>query len=477
MVSASDTTSASRPTTELGLVPILPRAIDAIQPSPENDQLYHPVNESDPEIISLSESIKRNGVQEPLLITMDGWIISGHRRYAAARLAGLDNVPCRVADIRKDDDKDYFIQLLRECNRQRVKTFDEKVREELVSVKPDEAYDQLVAYRCTKSAVRSDQRITIADAKARAAITEAKAPMLAAVRKIIAQREEFWPLSDRQIHYALLNDPPLRHAGKKASRYNNTPASYKSLVDLLTRARVEGLISMDVIADETRPEYVWDIHRDVQGYLRGEMDSLLKGYWRDLMQSQPHHIEVVGEKNTIAPILKPVCAYYTIPLTIMRGYCSLPPRHHIAQRYSRSGKDRLVLLIVSDFDPDGQEIAQSLAASMRRDFGIDNVLPIKVALDAVQVERFALPPAMEAKKSSANYRKFVTRHGANVYELEALKPEDLQAVLREAVDRVIDIEAFNAELAQEKQDAAQLSALSKTIRDALVGQTGSGERQ
>ncbi len=462
---------------ELGLVPISMRAIDDIRPSPENDELYRPIDETDPEIIALAKSIEKNGLQEPLLVTMDGWIISGHRRYAAAELAGLDTLPCRVAPIYKDDDKDYFLRLLRECNLQRVKTFDEKAREELISANPEEAYDELVAHRCAKSAVRSDQVMTIAGSKSRSVISDAKEPFLKAVKAVIADRKAFWPLSDRQIHYALLNNPPLRHASKSDSQYNNTPASYKSLVDLLTRARVAGFISMDVIADETRPEIVWDVHRDVQGYLRREFDSFLKGYWRDLMQSQPHHIEIVGEKNTIASIINPVSSYYTIPMTIMRGFCSLPPRYHIAERFQRSGKDRLVLLIASDFDPDGEEIAHSLAMSMRDDFGITNVLPIKVALDAQQVQRFNLPPAMEAKESSANYSKFTSKHGANVYELEALKPEDLQLVLHEAIEKVIDMEAFNAEKAQEKQDAAQLAALRQTMRAALVGHTGLGGQQ
>jgi len=473
MVSTSDIASSTEPA-ELGLVPISMRAIDDIRPSPENDQLYRPIDEADPEFVALTTSIKESGLQEPLLVTMDGWIISGHRRYAAARLAGLETLPCRVACINKDEDKDHFIRLLRECNRQRVKTFDEKFREELVSANPQEAYSELVTHRCVKSAVVSDQFMTIIGSKSRAAITAAKEPFLMAVKTIIADREDFWPLSDRQIHYALLNDPPLRHASKPDSQYDNTPASYKSLVDLLTRARLAGLIPMGVIADETRPETVWDVHRDVQGYLRRELDSFLKGYWRDLMQSQPHHIELVGEKNTIAPIIKPVAAHYTIPMTIMRGFCSLPPRYHIAQRFRHSGKDRLVLLIASDFDPDGEEIAHSLAMSMRDDFGIARILPIKVALNAQQVQRFDLPPAMEAKESSANYRKFTSKHGTNVYELEALDPEDLQHLLYEAIDGLIDVEAFNAEIAQEKQDAAQLVALRKTIRTALGGPPGLG---
>lgn len=141
------------------------------------------------------------------------------------------------------------------------------------------------------------------------------------------------------------------------------------------------------------------------------------------------------------------------------------------ERFRRSGKSKLVLLIVSDFDPDGEEIAQSFARSMRDDFGVWSIHPIKVGLTAEQVERFKLPPNMLAKEKSANYRKFVERYGRNVFEVEALPPEVLQAELRAAIDSVIDVAAFNAELEREKQDAAYLAGVRKTVQTALQGLT------
>jgi len=67
-------------------------------------------------------------------------------------------------------------------------------------------------------------------------ISRGKEPMLAAVQHILAQRVEFWPLRNRSIHYALLNDPPLRHGGKPGSAYTNDRATYRDLTDLLSRA-------------------------------------------------------------------------------------------------------------------------------------------------------------------------------------------------------------------------------------------------
>jgi ParB-like chromosome segregation protein Spo0J len=72
------------------------RPIGSVIPAPENDDVYNKIAWTDPEIHELVRSIKEHGIQEPLLISTDGFIISGHRRRQAALLAELDHVPVRV---------------------------------------------------------------------------------------------------------------------------------------------------------------------------------------------------------------------------------------------------------------------------------------------------------------------------------------------------------------------------------------------
>ena len=451
------------------LISLVP--LDKLWPSPENDALYRPVDRADPEIVAMASSMKRYGVQQHFVVTADHYIVAGHRRLVAAKLAGLAAVPCKVLDFDKDDDHDQFMQLLRECNRQRVKSFDEKLREETLSANPEVAYQSLIEYRENQSSLIFDT-LDIRDEKKRAEISAAKAPFLTAIKKIIHEREKFWPLSDRQIHYALLNDPPLIHASKPDSTYRNDKDSYGKLTELLTRARIVGYIPMDVISDITRPVTVWNVYRDTGVYLADEVNDFCRGYWRDLMQSQPNHIEIVGEKNTVASIIRSVAMEYCIPTTIGRGYCSLRPRYDIAQRFRKSGKERLVLLMLSDFDPDGEEIAHSFARSLRDDFDIENIEPVKVALTAAQVEQFDLPPAMQAKATSSNYKRFSDKHGDDVWELEALPPETLQGVLQEAVDSVIDVDAFNNEIDEEKADSVRLEGVRRVMLDTFRGWNG-----
>jgi hypothetical protein len=265
----------------------------------------------------------------------------------------------------------------------------------------------------------------------------------------------------------------LIHASKPDSVYANNQASYKRLCDLLTPARLEGYIPFNCIHDPTRPVEIWNCPNAINTFVRDQIDSFLKGYYRNLMQSQPNHVEVVGEKSTIVGIVEEVAQEYCIPVTIGRGYSSLPPRYDMAQRFKKSGKEQLVILFLSDFDPEGDNIPESYAKSMRDDFGIKGIVPIKVALtyDQVQTMNLVTDQLTAPKKGSSRYNKFIRRYGSDVsvYELEAVPPGELQDLLHEAIDQVIDVDAFNAEIDREKEDAAFLEGVRKVVKKNLEG--------
>jgi hypothetical protein len=446
--------------------PVFMRSLASIHPAPENELLYRPVTSDDPEIIALAKSISEHGVLDPLVISSDRYIISGHRRYEACRSLGMRFVPCRIVPIKSTEPG--FVKLLREHNRQRVKGLEEVFREELVSANPEEAYRALLEHRKAKSRVSADT-ITIEGQVRRSQISRAKEPLLRTIEKVLEEQEDFWPLTDRRIHYALLNDPPLIHASKPDSVYRNNKHSYKALVELLTRARLAGRIPFLAIHDPTRPVVSWEVYGHHAGFVRKELDGFLKGYYRDLQQSQPNQIEIIGEKNTIDSIIRPVAMEYCIHMTIGRGYCSIPPRYEMAERFNKSGKQRLILLVLSDFDPEGNDIAHSFARSMRDDFGVEKIEPIKVALTETQVQEMQLPPMMKAKEGSSRRKRFVDQHGEDVFELEAVPPERLQAILRDAIDGVLDTSAFNAEVEAEKGDVRHLDQMRRQVLQRIDG--------
>jgi hypothetical protein len=445
---------------ELALVQV--RAIKSIRPAPENDTVYHAIALDDPDILELSRSIAEHGIQEPIVISRDGFILSGHRRRVAAMLARLKRVPVRIHPISRAEDPDRFLKLLVEYNTQRTKSTSVLLRESLIKIDPQIAHEQIVNDRKTKDLRQNDlSEIDPENDGQRCEISEAKKPFLEAILRVLNQQRDYWPLSDRQIHYRLLGpDAPLTHASKGNSRYANDKTSYRKLTDLLARGRIAGLIDWDAIEDVTRPTHLHSAFSNQGEFLRWQFSRFMKGYWRNKLQSQPYHVEIVAEKLTVQTILQKVAEEFTMPLTITRGMSSLPPKRQIRDRYILSRKDRLILLVVSDLDPAGDAIAEDLVKSFRRDFKISKIEAYKVALTIEQVEEFGLQPSMEAKDTSPTYEVFVERYGTtDAYELEAMDPSDLAALLERAIKGVIDMDLFNQELAAEQTDSSEIIAV------------------
>lgn len=465
MVSISTRSAKRKPKADPQSV-VMVRLCD-IRPSPENDTLYRPVDPTDPSIIALAGSIVEHGLGEPIVLSTDRFIISGHRRFAACNLTTLERVPCRIADVSREDEPDRFLTLLREYNRQRVKSLDEQIRESVIDADPEECRAELLDYRREKAKL-GHVPFLLGGYRARSEITAAKQPFLDAILLVLDEQRDYWPLSDRQIHYQLAqNHQPLKHASKADSTYRNDVPSYKALCDLLTRGRVAGLIPYESIGDTTRPFVSWDVYDDPGEFIAKEVRDFLKGGYRNLMMSQPNHIEVVIEKNTVASIVKSVCMEFTIKKTSGRGYCSLPPRYEMAKRFRASGKEKLIVVMVSDFDPEGESIVESFGRSMRDDFNIGSIHVIKAALTAEQVKEYNLPAAMEAKMTSSRAKGFVAKHGSHVWELEALPPKTLQDIVRAAIVSVLDLDAFNAEQRAETVDAVGRKAVRETFQEAL----------
>lgn len=98
------------------------RRIDELTPHPKNFEIYGQESVTD----DLLASVKSKGVMVPLTITSENVIISGHRRYEAAKKAGLEIVPVGIATFENELDE---IEAIIEFNRQREKTFVQKMKE------------------------------------------------------------------------------------------------------------------------------------------------------------------------------------------------------------------------------------------------------------------------------------------------------------------------------------------------------------
>jgi DNA-binding Lrp family transcriptional regulator len=441
----------------------------AIEPAALNDQLYDPVDESEPSFLALVDSIREHGIVEPIVVSGDGYILSGHRRHAAARRLELQRCPVRVRhDVSYLQDEDRFLKLLASYNRQRVKTTSEQLREEVVLMSADSSR-RVRRFREDACATSGDGVVELRSRKRRSAIRD-KLELRDAILKVIRDEERNWPLSDRAVHYRLLNVPDLVRNDKTRVPYTNSPAAYDDVTNMLTRLRLDGSVPFEAIADETRPVVLWETHRCVGDFVRKECDGFLKDYWRGLLQSQPNWIELLVEKNTVANQLRSVSSKYTVPMTSGRGYSSLPPRKDMVDRFRDSGRDKLVVIVVSDFDPEGEDIPGSFGISLRDDFGIapDQLQIVKAALTADQVRSMELHEGQLSKELSSRYKRFVAANGDRAWELESLTADQLREIVEAAIRGVLDLDAFNAEVEREKTEQLELNDKRRQLRQTLI---------
>src|SRR5262249_5965306 len=158
------------------------------------------------------------------------------------------------------------------------------------------------------------------------------------------------------------------------------------------------------------------------------------------------------------------------------GYCSSEPRVRMVRRFLGRGRGKGVILLRSDLDPGGEGQPHSLAQRIhdRLHHPEQRNAVGKGALTPPQRAERERPPKMEAKETSSRYDGFVARNGTAVHELEAVHPQQLQDMLRGAIEGVLDMDAFRAEVEAEKRDWAQLTARRKAALE-LLGDMGNDQ--
>jgi ParB/Sulfiredoxin domain len=442
----------------------------AIEPAPENDKLYDPVREDDPAFLALVKDIRENGIINPIGVSADGFIFDGHRRHAAARCLGMERITVRIdPGISHLKDLDTFLRRLRSCNEQRVKNTAEVMRESLVTMEPD-TWQRVCDYRKSVSNVDGAEVFRLVGKKKRSGIVQKRGLADAIVQVTTDYYEQYGATSDRKIFYLLMNMPGLLRNDVRKTPFENSDECYQDVTNLLTRLRLDGSIPFEAIEDETRPVVIWDTHRNVRTFIDRELDNFLSGYWRDLLQSQPNHVELLVEKNTVANALRPIAEKYRITMTSGRGYSSLPPRKAMVDRFRASGEEKLVVLVVSDFDPEGQDIPNAFGLSLRDDFGIeaDKLVVIKAALTHQQTQELDLHEGQFAKEDSSRYQRFVDAYGDRCWELEAVPTDTLRDIVEGTIQRTVDMKAFHCEVEIERQEQDELDEHRQRVREALA---------
>jgi hypothetical protein len=264
------------------------------------------------------------------------------------------------------------------------------------------------------------------------------AKLLADAQAVLRRYADHLPIGPRAIAYQLL--PKW-----VPSEYPNKEKLRKALTAVLTRAGRARLISFDAIDDErTARLEPWTVE---------DLPPVVDQMQGDRQAGQPYRIEVVIEARGNLSRVGILCEPYGIPVWSGSGSVPVKETRRAGRRVARAAKDGqpTLFLVIVDFDPEGvKNIAQALAddvATFADQFRAkpDSLVIRQLALTEEQA--LALPEEAREELSSAPAdwpQDFKV-------EVEALPPDQLDALVEAALAQVRDQDALDAAMAAEPE--------------------------
>src|SRR3990172_4339178 len=260
------------------------------------------------------------------------------------------------------------------------------------------------------------------------------------------------PMTVRQLYYRLV-------AGLVIP---NNIHSYQNLVGLLTKARKVDLLDTSKFVDRARAVTGAYGYASLESYL----DIVSRAYRRRPHDGQPEYIEVWTEKDALSAVIGDVVRPYGATLVVSKGSTSYTVLVEAARRFHREIADRdadhVHLLYFGDFDPSGEDIFRVIGDEMIALTG--DVFDVrKVALTQDLIDEHGLPP-MPAKTSDSRLAGFQAAHGDEAVELDALPPDVLEDVVREAVEEHWDEGIHTRLMEAEEAERAEMLRAVEDIR-------------
>ena len=274
--------------------------------------------------------------------------------------------------------------------------------------------------------------------------------LLADVHEVLDRYHDHLPLTIRQVYYALVG----------AERLEKTELAYARLGEHLNRARRAGMVSFDAIRDDGVLVSEEDCFTGI-GDFEEATARRARRYRRDRQAGQPQRLELWSEASGMVGQLARVAADYSIPVFSASGFASLSAVRLIADR-ALQWDSMTTLLHVGDLDPSGESIfaaiAQDAAAFVRADRTLQTTRleAVRVALTRGHVAQFSLPTA-PVKASDTRSRGWT----GGTCQLEALPPDVLAAIVRDAIEAQLDLDEYRYQVSLERQDRAELLGLPR----------------
>lgn len=218
----------------------------------------------------------------------------------------------------------------------------------------------------------------------------------------------------------------------------NTQKDYKNLGSIINDARLAGLIDWESIVDRTREVRTlshWGGPDEIIDACAGQFNV-------DRWRGQAYRPEVWIEKDALVGVFERVCRELDVPLLSCRGYTSQSEMWGASQRmlrYKRM-KQKPIVFHFGDHDPSGKDMSRDILDRLEM-FTRGEMAFERLALNMYQVEAYR-PPPNPAKITDSRANGYIAEFGNESWELDALEPAVLEALVRRAIEGIVDEDAM-----------------------------------
>lgn len=254
----------------------------------------------------------------------------------------------------------------------------------------------------------------------------------------------------------------------------NTPQNYERVASVVDDARKAGLIDWRAIEDRTRflrriPDFA-----DPQAWLDNEIEGYAEDIWRD----QDYYAEVWVEKDALLGVIEGACNELRVPYFACRGYPSSSELYKAGKRLARirdAGRWPIVFYL-GDHDPSGLQMGVENAPNALETYSRSHDIEVRhVALTRDQIDEHD-PPANYAKESDSRFNWYQETTGLDEsWELDALDPDVIDAVIRSNVEDILDRAKFDRNVAAETANRNRLHEIKDAFAD-LAGNIAGARR-
>jgi len=268
----------------------------------------------------------------------------------------------------------------------------------------------------------------------------------------------------RQLFYRLVS----KHV------FPNTVNSYKTLSKMLVKARENHHVPDRYLEDRTRTTIGGDSGFESPESFTDAHVAWFKASWErftmPLWANQPKRIEVWVEKDALSRLCSEISEDYNVVTCPSKGYSSYSYVKKAVRRMDDDyGTKDVVILYFGDYDPSGVDIERDLGDRLAR-YGAVDVEVKRIALTLDQIQKYNLPP-FPAKSSDPRLAKFIAdTGGTDAVELDALEPNVLQDLIRDAIQSHIDKSLWDQRLRQINEEKEKLHKKFEGLKIEFEGE-------